>query len=106
MTLDELLEYIQYQFVEDFTNINQFYKNVNDTFLEAKLTVKYESYNEFCIDILNNAEAFYKAQREFKLYDRIMIDILNSMIVEKMSQDSDYEEKMKNFKVKDKILIK
>lgn len=106
MNLEELKEYVTVQFVEDFDNIRLFYNNINKTFEDAKLDVKYENYNIFCLDILANVEIFYNLQKEFKLYPKVMVDILNQMVLNKMREDADYESKLKKFKIKDKVLIK
>ncbi|MCK9415863.1 hypothetical protein M0Q97_04315 [Candidatus Dojkabacteria bacterium] len=88
---------LEIQFVDDFEDIKKFMLDVNDTLDKIDIKEKYESYNEFCLDI----EKFV-----FEIIDNYNVDelstahvvlALNNMIKYKISLDEDYEEKIRDF---------
>jgi 6-pyruvoyl-tetrahydropterin synthase len=88
---------LENQFVDDFEDIKKFMSDVNDTLDKINIKQKYESYNEFCLDI----EKFV-----FEIIDNYNVDelstahvvlALNNMIKYKISLDENYEEKIRGF---------
>lgn len=97
MNIHKLKEYMEEQFVEDYSEIKKFMDNVNETLGNIGIEKKYEEYNDFCIDIEKNVFEMIEKMKEPHISPKIMVDALNKMVKYKILQDEQYENKIKTY---------
>lgn len=97
MDIHKLKEYMEEQFVEDYSEIKKFMDNVNETLGNIGIEKKYEDYNDFCIDIEKNVFEMIENIKDPHISPKIMIDALNNMVKYKILQDEQYEVKIKTY---------
>jgi len=88
---------MQEQFVEDYQELRKFMDNINESLTNLDIDSKYESYDEFCKDIENNLFELLDKQKQDYISPAIMIEALNTMIKKKISNDVNYEDKIKKY---------
>ena len=96
MNKNKIKEYIENQFVEDYEEIYKFMIDVNET-LEKMSFHKYESYNQFCIDIENSILGTFIDSKIQTLTPKLIVVALNNMIKYKILKDDDYENKIRQY---------
>ena len=97
MNSNEIKKYIENQFVDDYEEIKSFMDSVNETLNDLDTSHKYESYNEFCLDVEESILSNVKNEDFQELSIKIIVDALNNMIKFKILEDENYEEKIKNY---------
>jgi len=105
MKLEKFKEAIENQFISDYEKLYDFMENINNILLELNIDNKYESYDEFCIEIEEYAIRLFKQDNSLIITPKILTKILNDMIKFKIVDDSSYEKKLnKLFSDNDDIL--
>lgn len=94
MSLKNISNNIDEQFVEDYELIKDFMNNVNNTL--SNISIKTYDYNEFCIDIKNNIFELILDDTE-TITNEILINALNNMIKYRILEDENYEDKIKKY---------
>ena len=97
MDLDKIKEYIENQFVEDFEDIKKFMDDVNDTLDNIKIKNKYESYNDFCLDIEKSVIETINEENITELTPQLLVTALNNMVKYKIIEDENYEYKIREY---------
>lgn len=97
MNLTQLRSYMEEQFVDDYTEIHKFMENVNETLDQIGIINKYDSYNDFCMDIEANVFNLMDQMAEPFISPTIMIKALNNMVKYKILKDETYEAKVKSY---------
>lgn len=96
MNADELKKILENQFVEDYDKLLGFMDNINEVFIEIGINSSY-NYNEFCLDIEKHVILLYKTQNISIITPKILSDILNNLIRDKITTDPEYKEKLNIF---------
>lgn len=95
MDLDDIKKNIEEQFVEDYENLYQFMVQINETLDNFNIITKYESYDDFCLDIEKHILTYFKHNDIYSITPTIMSKVLNNMIKYKILDDPDFENKLK-----------
>lgn len=97
MDLIKIKEYIENQFTDDYEEIKQFMEDVNDTLTKINIDTKYNSYNDFCLDIEKYVIKLIEENNIETVSTQIIITALNNMVKYKILEDENYEEKIRNY---------
>ena len=97
MTLDCIKEEVTKIFVDDYDKLKSLMDQINITLEKVKIEHKYNSYDEFCTDILNNIDGTLKNAEDPQLTPLVMTIIINDMVKQKIVKDENYEEKINDF---------
>ena len=90
MNLNEIKIKLEQQFVDDYDDLYEFMININETLKELNINSRYDSYNDFCLDI----EKHILDDNIDIISPKVMSDALNNMIKFKIIEDDKYEEKI------------
>lgn len=104
MKIDDFKEAIENQFVYDYDTLYDFMTNINDILDELNIDNKYETYDEFCLQIEDQALLLFKQNNNIIITPKILTNILNNMIKNKIITDSQYNEKLNNLNYDDNII--
>lgn len=95
MDTNKIKDYIETQFVEDYEEIKKFMDDVNETLSDINIDVKYETYNDFCLDIEKSLIEIITEQNAIEITPNILVTALNNIVIHKMMEDVNYEEKIR-----------
>jgi hypothetical protein len=97
MKLDCIKEEVTKIFVDDYDKLKSLMDQINITLEKVKIEHKYNSYDEFCTDILNNLDSSLKNAEDPELTPLVMTIIINDMVKQKIVKDENYEKKINEF---------
>jgi len=94
MDIKNIITNIEEQFVSDYEEIRKFMDDVNSTLEKINIDFRYESYDNFCLDIEKNIIDIIKEQNSTDITTSLIVDALNNLIKHRILQDENYEQKI------------
>ena len=96
MNFKKIKQDIENQFVEDYDYLILFMRQINETLKEYDIDTEYSDYDTFCLDIEDKIIEYLKINDEDIVTPELMTHVLNNMIQEKIIEDPQHTEKLKN----------
>jgi hypothetical protein len=94
MDIKNIIKNIEEQFVSDYEEIRIFMDDVNLTLDKINIDFRYESYDEFCLDIEQNIIDIIKEQNSTNISTSLIVKALNNLVKYRILQDDNYEQKI------------
>lgn len=96
MDQKNIMNAIDNQLVDDYKEMKIYMNRINNILKDVGLDSRYENYDQFCIDIKKSVRDLMDRTDEIDPMSLIK-ESLNNMIINKIAEDDDYEEKLLKF---------
>lgn len=96
MNQKDIMNAIDNQLVDDYKEMKIYMNRINNILKDVGLDSRYETYDQFCIDIKKSVRDLM--DRTDEIDPMVLIkESLNNMIINKIAEDDNYEEKLAKF---------